>query len=70
MNESIQRLYRSRDDRMLFGVCGGLGEYLRVDPTLIRLIVVALIFMTGPGVFIAYLIFALVVPEAPLTEQT
>lgn len=70
MNESIQRLYRSRDDRMLFGVCGGLGEYLRVDPTLIRLIVVALIFMTGPGVFIAYFIFALVVPEAPLTEQT
>lgn len=54
---------------MLFGVCGGLGEYLAIDPTIVRLLVLASLFITGPGVFIAYLVFALVVPEAPVQES-
>jgi phage shock protein PspC (stress-responsive transcriptional regulator) len=59
-----KRLYRSRSDRMLGGVCGGLGEYLEVDPTVIRLLFVAAAFMGGPGL-IAYLIMWMIIPEAP-----
>ncbi|MDF1618880.1 PspC domain-containing protein [Petrocella sp. FN5] len=57
-----KKLYRSRTDRMLFGVCGGLAEYFSVDPTLVRLVMV-LFWMTGGG-FLAYLIAAIVMPEA------
>jgi phage shock protein C len=53
---------------MLFGVCGGLGGYLAIDPTIVRLLALALLFTTGTGVFIAYLVFALVVPEATIEE--
>ena len=59
-----KRLYRSKDERMLAGVCGGIGEYLEVDPTLIRLVAVLLALAGGPGV-IAYIILWLVVPERP-----
>ena len=57
------RLYRSNNQRMLLGVCGGLAERLDVDPTLVRLAFV-LLFFTGPGL-LAYLIGALVIPRAP-----
>ncbi|PKM57594.1 MAG: PspC domain-containing protein [Firmicutes bacterium HGW-Firmicutes-2] len=57
-----KKLYRSRTDRMLFGVCGGLADYFNVDPTLVRLVMV-LFWMTGGG-FLAYLIAAIVMPEA------
>ncbi|HVU12461.1 MAG TPA: PspC domain-containing protein [Phototrophicaceae bacterium] len=59
-----RRLYRSRTDRMLAGVCGGLGEYFGVDPTIVRLLVVLLALAGGPGV-ILYIILALIIPEAP-----
>lgn len=58
-----KRLYRSRTDRMIGGVCGGLGEYLDIDPTLIRVIWVVVALM-GWGI-LAYLIMWVVVPEAP-----
>jgi phage shock protein C len=67
MAEVYKRLYRSRNNRMLFGVCGGLGEYLNVDPTVIRLIFVLAFLPGGPGL-IAYLALALLVPEEPLEE--
>jgi phage shock protein C len=67
MPETYKRLYRSRNNRMLFGVCGGLGEYLNVDPTVIRLIFVLAFLPGGPGL-IAYLALALLVPEEPLEE--
>jgi phage shock protein C len=67
MTEAYKRLYRSRNNRMLFGVCGGLGEYLNVDPTVIRLIFVLAILPGGPGL-IVYLALALLVPEEPLEE--
>jgi len=57
-----KRLYRSRDNRMLAGVCGGLGDYFGVDPTLVRVGLVVLLFLDGVGL-IAYLILALVVPS-------
>lgn len=59
-----KRLYRSREDKMLAGVCGGLGEYLNVDPTLIRLITVLLTIWL-PFLLFAYLILVVVVPWKP-----
>jgi phage shock protein C len=65
MATEVQRLYRSRSDRMIGGICGGLGKYLNVDPTLVRLLFVLGAFMGGPGLLV-YLIMLLVVPEEPL----
>ncbi len=59
-----KRLYRSTQDRMFAGVCGGIAEYLEVDPTLVRLVFVALTLMGGPGL-VMYIILMLVVPEQP-----
>ncbi len=56
-----KRLYRSRTDRMLWGVCGGLAEYFNIDPTIVRLIAVLSIFLNGLGI-LAYIILAIVVP--------
>jgi phage shock protein PspC (stress-responsive transcriptional regulator) len=53
---------------MIAGVCGGLAAYANIDPTLVRLGAVLLFFVTGPGVVVAYLIMALVIPEEP-TQQ-
>ena len=64
MSGDYKRLYRSRDDRMISGVCGGLGKYFNVDPTLIRLLFVIAAAAGGPGL-IAYIILAIVVPEEP-----
>ncbi len=60
-----KRLYRSRNQRMISGVCGGIAEYFNVDPTVIRLIAVLLAFGAGSGI-LAYLICAIVIPEAPM----
>ncbi len=60
----MKKLYRSRKDKMLGGICGGLGDYLGVDPTLIRLVFVALGFMFPPFIF-AYLVAWLIIPQAP-----
>lgn len=55
-----KKLYRSNTNKMLCGVCGGLGEYLNIDPTIIRLIW-AIFICSGPGI-IAYFAAALIVP--------
>ncbi|WP_266181694.1 PspC domain-containing protein [Dyella humicola] len=59
-----KRLYRSRSDRKIAGVCGGIAEHFGWDPTLVRLGWVLLTLMGGSGVLI-YLILWLVMPEAP-----
>jgi phage shock protein PspC (stress-responsive transcriptional regulator) len=64
MNEQPKKLFRSRQERMIGGVAGGLGEYLNVDPTLMRLAFVILTFFGGSGIPI-YLIMWLVIPESP-----
>ena len=56
-----RRLYRSRSDRMLGGVCGGLAKYFDMDPTIVRVIAVLLVFANGVGI-VAYVIMAIVVP--------
>jgi phage shock protein C len=67
MTEDVKRLYRSRKERMIGGVCGGIGEYLNMDATVIRLIFVIAALWGGAGLLI-YLVMLLIVPEAP--EQT
>lgn len=57
-----KKLYRSNTDRMIGGVCGGLGEYFDIDPTLVRLIFVVLALAGGPGLLL-YLILLIVVPS-------
>jgi phage shock protein PspC (stress-responsive transcriptional regulator) len=60
----MKKLHRSRTDRKIAGVCGGLGEYLDVDPTIIRLC--AIVFGIATGIFpflIGYIIAWFVVPE-------
>ncbi|NSW52728.1 MAG: PspC domain-containing protein [Anaerolineae bacterium] len=63
MND-VKRLYRSRSDRMLGGVCAGLAEYFSLDPTLVRLVFLIL-FLMGTMGFWPYLILWIVVPERP-----
>lgn len=60
------RLYRSRHDRWLSGVIGGLGHYLGIDPVLLRLTFIAVSLLAGfwPGI-VAYVVMAVVVPEEP-----
>ena len=57
-----KKLYRSRTNRMLCGVCGGVGEYFNIDPTLVRLGFVLLVFWWGAGI-LAYFIAAVIVPD-------
>lgn len=57
----MKKLYRSSKDRIFLGVCGGIGEYLEVDPTIIRLLAVILGF-TGSGI-VAYIVAAIIMPE-------
>jgi phage shock protein C len=66
MNQQMKRLYRSRSESQVFGVCGGLGQYLEVDPTVVRLLWVVLAVATAifPGL-IAYLLAAIIVPLEP-----
>lgn len=68
MSEDIKRLYRSRSERMIAGVCGGLGEYLNIDATVIRLIFAIAALWGGAGL-IVYLVMWLVVPEEPAASQ-
>ena len=64
-----ERLYRSESDRILGGVCGGLAEVYDIDPTLIRLVVVALFFGAGTGL-LAYLVAWLIIPTESEVENT
>ncbi len=60
----MKKLYRSKTDRKIAGVCGGIAEYFNIDPTLVRLCTVLLALFVGGGV-IAYIVCALVIPEEP-----
>lgn len=59
------RLYRSRRDRVLAGVAGGLADYLDVDPSLVRVVWAILILASGGVLFLVYILMAIIVPEEP-----
>ena len=60
----MKKLYRSRNNSMIAGVCAGLGQYLSVDPTIVRLVFVLLAFYNLLGVWV-YIVLAVVMPVAP-----
>jgi phage shock protein C len=59
-----RRLVRSRDDRMLAGVCGGVAEYLGIDATLVRILVVVGTVLGFGSLILAYVIGWILIPEA------
>ena len=58
----MKTLRKSQTNRQLCGVCGGIGEYLNLDPTLVRLLWIVITFAGGAGI-LAYIIAAVIMPE-------
>lgn len=61
----MKKLYRSRQDKMIAGVCAGVAEYYKIDSTLVRLAFVLLTLAYGGGL-IAYIVCAIIIPEKPV----
>ena len=59
-----KRLYKSNDNKMIDGVCGGIAEYFDIDPTVVRLAWVLFCTLGGSWIF-AYIIAAIIIPRAP-----
>jgi phage shock protein PspC (stress-responsive transcriptional regulator) len=62
-----KKVYKSSEDKIVWGICGGLGKYFDIDPTWIRLIFAVLVLLNGVGV-ILYVILAIIMPQ-PKTEE-
>lgn len=60
-----KRLYRSRNNKVIAGVCGGLAEYFNIDPVIVRIIAIVLLLPGGLPGFLPYVILWLVVPYGP-----
>ena len=69
MNTNYKALTRSTTNRMVAGVCAGLGNYFNIDPTVVRLLFVLGIFLAGPAVLLVYIIMAVVTPEETAVTQ-
>ena len=69
MKTNYKQLTRSTSNRMIAGVCAGLGDYLGIDPTIVRLLTVLAFFTGFGGIAIVYIIMALVVPEQTTAQQ-
>ena len=65
MSEEPKKLYRARDERMIAGVCGGLGKYFNVDPTVLRVLFVATAILGVGGGILIYILMIIIVPEEP-----
>jgi phage shock protein PspC (stress-responsive transcriptional regulator) len=61
MGEHVKRLYRSRDERVIWGICGGMAKYFNTDPVIVRVLWVLSIFLCGLGI-LAYIILRFVIP--------
>jgi phage shock protein C len=59
-----KRLYRSKKEKMIGGVCGGIGEYFEIDPVLVRILFIISLFFWGSGV-LAYIVCWIIIPEQP-----
>jgi len=64
MSQGSKTLYRSKDEVMIAGVCGGLAEYFNFDPTIIRVLFV-LFFLAGGASVLAYIILWVIMPQRP-----
>ena len=61
-NQPVKKLFRSRSSRIIGGVCGGLAEYLNIDPTIVRLVWVLATLFVGCGI-LAYIIALIIMPQ-------
>ena len=61
-----RKLYRSETNKMMGGICGGLGEYFNIDPTIVRLVFVLAALLAGHGILV-YIILWIIIPPAPST---
>ena len=61
-----KKLYRSRNDKMVSGVCAGIANYLNIDPTLVR--VIYAVFTAFVPCLILYIVLAIVIPQEPMVE--
>jgi len=75
MAEGAKKLYRSQDQKMLGGVCGGLGEYFNIDPIIVRIIFIAFALIAGGGLLLYLILWLLIplesgtaIPEPPTEE--
>ncbi len=60
----MKKIYRSRENRIVFGICGGIGEYYNIDPAITRIIFIILLFVTGLlPLILAYLISYFIIPD-------
>ncbi len=66
MNPGSRKLYRSRTNRMIFGVCAGIGEFFGIDTTIVRLVFVVGSLLGFGSFILIYLVLFFVVPEEPL----
>lgn len=64
MANEVKKLYRSKDDRWLGGVCGGIAKYFNVDSTIIRVLFILLALIIGGGILV-YIILWIIIPEQP-----
>jgi phage shock protein PspC (stress-responsive transcriptional regulator) len=64
----MKKLYKSRSNKKISGICAGIAEYIDVDPTIIRLIFAIGILFGGAGLW-AYIICALIIPDEPINNE-
>ncbi len=64
----MKRIYRSRQNKVIAGVCGGIGEYFNIDPVLIRVLFVLLVLLQGFGI-LAYIIAWIIIPKNPVQKD-
>ncbi|TVQ65651.1 MAG: PspC domain-containing protein [Balneolaceae bacterium] len=63
--DSVQKLYKSRTDRKIFGICGGLAKYLGMNSTVLRIIFIAALFLSANTFLLVYIALAFVMPKEP-----
>jgi phage shock protein PspC (stress-responsive transcriptional regulator) len=64
----MNKLYRSRTDSKVAGLCGGIGQYLGIDSTIVRLLMIVLALFSFGTIVLIYLIACMIVPKAPYEE--
>jgi phage shock protein PspC (stress-responsive transcriptional regulator) len=68
MSEPIKHLYRSNSNKVIFGICGGIGEYFSIDPTVIRVATIIVTVLSAGMLIFAYLLCLLIIPIKPSDE--
>ena len=63
MSKEVKRLYRSRKDKMIAGICGGIGEIYSIDPTMVRLVYALITIFSAGTAILVYILGWIIIPE-------